>query len=166
MAIHRDLPNSELHEPKHIQAATAPGDAGKVIVAKGDGTSELRKLVRADIPSIDQALTDLENAASGGATGLAGVYIDAAMATATVDVTIEGKKYYFIGPLAGQTVTLQMPDPLDTTETIHIKRLSATGTLLVVPFSAEQIEESTQLEILLKNNSIELVSDGTDWRII
>ena len=165
MAIHRDLPNDQLHEPKHIQAATAPGDAGKVIVAKGDGTSELRKLTRTDLPDIDQALTALETASSNGA-GLAGVYIDAAMATATVDVTIEGKKYYFLGPLAGQTVTLQMPDPLDTTETIHVKRLSATGTLLVVPFAAEQIEESAQLEILLKNNSIELVSDGTDWRII
>jgi len=50
MADHKTLANDELHEPKHIQTATNASDAGKAILAKGDGTSVLRKL----------SLTDLE----------------------------------------------------------------------------------------------------------
>ena len=45
MTIHKDLADSELHEPKHITLATGwASDIAKVILAKGDGSSELRLL--------------------------------------------------------------------------------------------------------------------------
>jgi hypothetical protein len=50
MAEHKDLPNDQLHEPLHIKDLTAgSADVGKVIVAKGDGTSEARKLLSTDV---------------------------------------------------------------------------------------------------------------------
>ncbi len=49
MTVHNALSGSELHEPKNIDAATAgAADIGKVIVAKGDGTSEVRKLKQSE----------------------------------------------------------------------------------------------------------------------
>lgn len=50
MADHRDLANSELHEPLHMKTLTGGAtDIGKVIVSKGDGTSEARKLDSSDV---------------------------------------------------------------------------------------------------------------------
>lgn len=50
MADHKTLANSELHEPLHMKTLTAgSGDVGKVIVSKGDGTSEARKLISSDV---------------------------------------------------------------------------------------------------------------------
>lgn len=55
MADHKDLVDAELHEPKHIQAATGgDSDKNKVIVSKGDGTSELRKLNKDDVSDVQQ----------------------------------------------------------------------------------------------------------------
>lgn len=50
MAIHRDLPETELHEPKGIVSATT-ADAGKVITpsASNDGQGELRAITRQEI---------------------------------------------------------------------------------------------------------------------
>lgn len=168
MGRHVDLPDTMLHEPKHIQTATNPGDAGKVIVSKGDGTSELRFLQRADSPELDGALTAIEDELAGAAgTVLSGVYLDAAAVTGTVDVTIEEKQYYFIGPTVGQDVSFQLPDPADVVGfPITLKRLSADGTLTVLPFSTETVEGSASLILLIKNNALTLVSDGTDWRVV
>ena len=50
MAIHKDLGDAELHEPKGMLPLVAgAADIGKVVVSKGDGTSEARKLVPAEV---------------------------------------------------------------------------------------------------------------------
>lgn len=50
MPLHKDLSNSELHEPKGMQVLTggAP-DIGKVVVSKGDGKTETRRLISSDL---------------------------------------------------------------------------------------------------------------------
>ena len=55
MTRHSALPNSELHEPKHFQLATGgASDVGKVVVSKGDGTSELRILTALEVGAESQ----------------------------------------------------------------------------------------------------------------
>jgi len=50
MADHKLIPDAELHQPKGIQLLTGgAADAGKVIVAVGDGTSETRYLTLQDV---------------------------------------------------------------------------------------------------------------------
>ncbi len=50
MAIHKDLGDAELHEPKGMLPLTAgAADIGKVITSKGDGTSEARFLVPSEV---------------------------------------------------------------------------------------------------------------------
>lgn len=50
MAVHRDLPETELHEPKGILSATT-ADAGKVLTPSGttNGQGELRALTRLEV---------------------------------------------------------------------------------------------------------------------
>lgn len=54
MAVHRDLADSELHEPKGMQLLTggAP-DVGKVITSLGNGSSEVRRLTLSEIDDAD-----------------------------------------------------------------------------------------------------------------
>lgn len=50
MGLHKDVGETNMHEPKNMTTATAgAGDIGKVVVSKGDGTSELRKLKRTEL---------------------------------------------------------------------------------------------------------------------
>lgn len=50
MARHQDLDEANMHEPKHMTTATAgAGDIGKVNVSKGDGSTEVRKLVPVEV---------------------------------------------------------------------------------------------------------------------
>lgn len=69
MGRHSQLADSQLHEPKHIQTATGGAtDVGKVIVAKGDGTSELRKLGQSDLDftSVRAGFWDYNDAGTAG----------------------------------------------------------------------------------------------------
>lgn len=53
MAIHKDLGDAELHEPKGMQTLVAgAADVGKVAVSKGDGTSEVRKLDYSELDNL------------------------------------------------------------------------------------------------------------------
>jgi hypothetical protein len=61
MTLHNALTGVELHEPKGMSASTGgAGDIGEVVVSKGDGTSEVRKL-------------DFTELATGAADGQIGV---------------------------------------------------------------------------------------------
>ncbi|AUR85182.1 tumor necrosis factor-like domain protein [Vibrio phage 1.077.O._10N.261.45.A10] len=53
MAIHKDLGDAELHEPKGMLPLVAgAADIGKVVVSKGDGTSEARFLLPAEVDAM------------------------------------------------------------------------------------------------------------------
>jgi hypothetical protein len=85
MGFHKDQNEANMHEPKHVQSAVAgAADIGKVIVAKGDGTSELRKLALADLTGVDIAYGTL--AVSNNTTAIA--------KTAAVDGTLETNTDY------------------------------------------------------------------------
>lgn len=62
MAIHRDLPASEVHEAKQIIGAVT-ADAGKVITPSGssNGVGELRNLATSEITGLDVDLATLTN---------------------------------------------------------------------------------------------------------
>lgn len=50
MATHNTLTGTEVHVPKGMDALTGgASDVGKVVVSKGDGTTEARKLIPAEI---------------------------------------------------------------------------------------------------------------------
>ena len=50
MTLHNSLTGNELHEPINISDATAgAADVGKTVVSKGDGTSEVRKLLPSEL---------------------------------------------------------------------------------------------------------------------
>lgn len=50
MGLHKDVGETNMHEPKNMTTATAgAADIGKVLVSKGDGTSELRKLTPTEV---------------------------------------------------------------------------------------------------------------------
>ena len=52
MTLHNALTGAELHEPKNMDAATGgASDIGKTVVAKGDGTSEVRKILLNELDS-------------------------------------------------------------------------------------------------------------------
>lgn len=50
MGLHKDVGETNMHEPKNMTTATGgASDIGKVVVSKGDGTSEVRKLTLNEI---------------------------------------------------------------------------------------------------------------------
>lgn len=169
---HKVLTDDVLHEPKHIQIATDPGDAGKVIVATGSGVSELRFLTRSDIPEVDSDLSDLESAVAALTPSVyVGVFVDEAATTGTISVTAEQKQYFFVGVITTQQATIQLPDPATVVgHPLTFKRMDAfhgDGSFVkVVPFAAETIDGVTELSITAQYTSATLVSDGTNWRII
>ncbi|AAM28404.1 hypothetical protein [Vibrio phage VpV262] len=158
MTDHVNLLDSELHEPKGMQVLTGgASDVGKVVVSKGDGTTETRKL---DITEIEGAESIL----------LSGAYFDDNMATATVDVATELKESYLIGAAPTQVIQLQLPDPaVYAGAPITLKRLDANhgdgSEVKFIPNASETIEGASELAITLQNTSIVVVSDGTDWHI-
>lgn len=157
--IHRDLANSELHEPKGIQLATSGAvDEGKVIVALGDGTSEIRRLTPDDMDDFPEG--DV----------LSGAFVNTNMATTTVDVAIEGNSLYYVGAATGQTVTVQLPPAATVVgEFVTVKRAdsntAAGSRVIIAPDGAEMIEGAVGLELYYLNNSVVLVSNGTGWAI-
>lgn len=158
MAYHALLGDSELHEPKGMQPLTGgAADVGKVLVSKGDGTSEARKLTAGEIDGLDTVL-------------LSGVYEDPNMATQTVDVTTEGKRHYSIGAAPTQVVSVQLPDPVAYSgEFISLKRLDQNAPdgaqVKFIPNAAETIDGMAEAGITIAGNAIVVVSDGTNWNI-
>lgn len=158
MTDHVNLPDAELHEPKGIKPLTGgSADVGKVIVAKGDGSSEARRLTIADIEGI-------------GDTALVGTFYDPNRATGTVDVTNEGKQNYLIGAAPAQVISVQLPDPSTIGGTrVYLKRLDANhgdgSAVKFIPSNAETIEGLSELVLTLQNTAIAVVSDGTNWHI-
>ena len=50
MARHQDLDEANMHEPKNMTTATAgAADIGKVVASKGDGSTEVRNLIPAEV---------------------------------------------------------------------------------------------------------------------
>lgn len=87
MTDHVDLTNAELHEPKGMLPLTggAP-DVGKVIVSKGDGTSEARKLDVSELEGEFKGLRTIHiNKASDFPAAVAGV------------ITLDDRVQYLIG---------------------------------------------------------------------
>lgn len=158
MAGHKDLADNELHEPKHMKTLIAgAADVGKVIVSKGDGTSEARKLARADI-------TDL------GSVALEGTYFDDNLATVVLDVSTELKANYLLGAAPTQVIQLQLPPPADVVGIpITLKRLDNNhgdgSEVKFIPDAAETIEGAADLKIIRQNTAVTVVSDGTNWYI-
>lgn len=69
MTLHNALTGAELHEPKNISTATGgAADIGKVIAAKGDGTSEVRRLATTELDS--GAAVDRQILAADGSGGV------------------------------------------------------------------------------------------------
>ena len=69
MTIHNTLTGNELHEPKGMSSATAgAGDVGKLPVSKGDGTTEVRKLLSTEVDST--GATNRQIAVADGAGGV------------------------------------------------------------------------------------------------
>lgn len=90
MTIHRDLPEAHLHEPKNMSTATAgAADIGKVIVAKGDGSTEVRLLKTSEI---DQSTNQYgEHDITGNSTVIAmTAAVDSTLATNTDYVQVAG----------------------------------------------------------------------------
>lgn len=159
MTDHVDLADSELHEPKGMQGLTAgASDVGKVVVSKGDGTSEARKLKASEIDELEIA-------------ALSGTYFDSNMSTATVVVATEEKQYYLIGAAPTQVISVQLPDPsVFTGIAISLKRLDGNygdgSEVKFIPNASETIEGASELVLKLQDTSISVISDGTNWEIV
>jgi len=159
MTNHVDLPNSELHEPKGMKPLTGgAADIGKVIVSKGDGTSEARKLTPTDIEGL-------------GADLLSGTFFDDNMATTTIDVAVEGKEHYIVGAAPTQIIQVQLPDPVEYAGVhVALKRVDTNhgdgSEVKFIPQAAETIEGAAELAITMQNTSIVVTSDGTNWYIL
>lgn len=159
MTNHVDLPNSELHEPKGFKPLTGgAADIGKVAVSKGDGTSEVRKLKADEIEDLTQGL-------------LSGVFRDDNMATGTVTVQVEGKKYYEIGAAPTQVIQVRLPDPAAYDgELVVLKRLDENAPdgsqVKFIPNAAETIDGMSEAGVTVKDNAIAVVSDGTNWAVV
>ncbi len=66
MTLHNALTGVELHEPKNMSTATGgASDVGKTVVSKGDGTSEVRKILLNELDS--GAAADRQIGVSDGA---------------------------------------------------------------------------------------------------
>ena len=158
MTNHVNMPDNELHEPKGMQLLTGGAtDVGKVVVSKGDGTSEARKLAVADIDGL-------------GDTTLLGTYYDPNTPTSTIEVAVEGNQNYLIGAVATQVVSVKLPNPATIGGArIYLKRLDANdgdgSAVKFIPFNSETIEGQSELALTLQNTTIAVVSDGTNWRI-
>lgn len=158
MSYHALLGDSELHEPKGMQPLTGgAADIGKVLVSKGDGTSEARKLVADEIDGLETSL-------------LSGVYEDPNMSTQTVSVTTEGARHYAVGAAPTQVVSVQLPDPVAYAgEYISLKRLDQNAPdgaqVKFIPNAAETIDGMAEAGVTIAGNALVVVSDGTNWNI-
>jgi hypothetical protein len=89
MGLHKDVVETNMHEPKNMTTLTGgASDVGKVVVSKGDGTTEVRNLVESEVgvPHEFGQLTITNNAASIAMTAAA----DATLATNTDYIQVVG----------------------------------------------------------------------------
>lgn len=90
MTLHNALTGVELHEPKNMSTATAgAADVGKVVVSKGDGTSEVRKLVRTEISDFLEHYGQL-NVSNNATTIALTAAVDSTLATNTDYIKVTG----------------------------------------------------------------------------
>lgn len=114
MGLHKDVAQNNLHEPKGQSLLTAgAADIGKVNVSKGDGTTETRKLLRADIGDLVEhygQLTISNNAATIALTAA----VDGTLATNTDYIKVTG--IYDAIPHGEQNGVTQQADTLTITQ--------------------------------------------------
>ncbi len=89
MGFHKDVGETNMHEPKNMTTATAgAGDVGKVVVSKGDGTSEVRRLVPTEVGILEHygQLTISDNATPLALTAA----VDSTLGTNTDYIQVTG----------------------------------------------------------------------------
>lgn len=135
MAVHKDLGETELHEAKGIAPLVAgAADIGKVVVSKGDGTSEARKLVASEVGAlvagnnfvVINTKTDFPTPSAGTITLLADTaYIIADTVALGTDRIIMGTNTAVtgIGKLTGRLTYTGSGAMFTSTESITIENL-------------------------------------------
>lgn len=68
---------------------------------------------------------------------------------------------------AGSNVTITLPTAANNTASFIIKKIdSSTNTVIVDGYSSETIDGDTSITIYDQYNYIEIISDGTNWKVI
>jgi len=115
MGLHKDVAESNMHEPKGMTTLTAgAGDIGKVTVSKGDGTTEARKLSRTEMSDTFEhygQLTVSNNATVISMTAA----VDSTLATNTDYIKVTG--IYDAIPHGEQNGITQQADTLTIAQT-------------------------------------------------
>jgi len=63
-------------------------------------------------------------------------------------------------------VTVNLPTAVGNTAIYEIKKTAAANSMILDPASTETIDGSTTITVVVENESLTLVSDNTNWKVI
>lgn len=64
------------------------------------------------------------------------------------------------------SVTVNLPTAVNNTAVYIIKKTSAANSMIIDGFNAETIDGDTTITVVVENESLTLVSDNTNWKVI
>ena len=64
------------------------------------------------------------------------------------------------------SVTVNLPTAIGNTATYEIKQISPANNMIIDPFGTETVEGDATITVVVNNESLTLVSDNTNWRVI
>lgn len=81
-------------------------------------------------------------------------------ATATSGTTI------LLCNTTSNNVTVNLPTAVGNTAVYEIKKISSANSMIIDGFSTETVDGSPTITIVVENESLTLVSDNANWRVI
>ena len=81
-------------------------------------------------------------------------------ATATSGTTI------ILCNTTSNSVTVNLPTAVANTAIYEIKKTATANSMIIVPVSTETIDGSVTITVVVENESLTLVSDNTNWKVI
>lgn len=97
-------------------------------------------------------------------------YVDAtagiAVSTKTTTYAITSADGVILGDTTSGSFTVTLPTAVGATKAFHIKKTAATNTLTINTSLSQTIDGGTSIAITALDETITVVSDGANWRII
>jgi hypothetical protein len=137
--------------------------AGDIIIRNGGNTT-----ARLGVGSSGHVLTVSGGVPAWSAPGGSGYNITTVTTTSSSPSDINGERVMLCdAATAGGNITINLPTAVSNVAKFIIKKTdSGSNKIIVDPNSTETIEGLTTFELFSQNDSIMIVSDNANWRII
>lgn len=88
------------------------------------------------------------------------------VSTATYSSTATTGTVVLFCDTTANTVTVNLPTAVGNLAVFYIKKTASANTLVIDPAGTETIDASTTVTISVQNDSLTLISDNTNWKVV